>query len=309
VPVNFAHPLWLVIGLVVAVAFVALARVAARRGAEAALAYSNLDFFERATRRRVDPALLLALACAAGIAMLGAALAGPRFTALVPVQGGAVVICVDTSGSMRATDVTPSRSEAAAAAVRAFVDGVPDGTRLGIVAFSSGAGVVQPLSDDKDVVRDAIPRIPPPNGGTAIGDALAAAARSLPPTGRRAIVLVTDGVNNVGGDPLAAARAIGAAGIEIDTVGIGTSDSGQLIPGTAQEATIDEDALRTIAGSARGAYARANDAGSLRGHLAALANSTTREKKRIDATLPLALAGGLVVIFALAGGMLAGRFP
>ena len=227
----------------------------------------------------------------------------------MPVRGGAVVLCVDTSGSMRATDVAPSRADAAAAAVRAFVDGVPDGTRLGIVAFASGAGVVQPLADDKDALRDAIGRIPPPNGGTAIGDALATAARLLPPTGRRAIVLITDGVNNLGTDPLAAAREIGAAGIEIDTVGIGTSGSGQLIPGTAQEATIDEDALRTIAGSARGAYARANDAEGLRGRLAALANSTTREKKRIDAALPLALGGGLVVVLALAGGMLAGRFP
>ncbi len=306
---TFAHPLWLVVGILVAVAFLAVAHVGARRGAESALAYSNLDFFERATRRRIDPALVLALACAAGIAAFGAALAGPRFVASVPVRGGAVVLCVDTSGSMRATDVAPSRADAAAAAVRAFVDGVPDGTRLGIVAFASGAGVVQPLADDKDALRDAIGRIPPPNGGTAIGDALAAAARQLPPTGRRAIVLITDGVNNLGTDPLAAAREIGAAGIEIDTVGIGTSGSGQLIPGTAQEATIDEDALRTIAGSARGAYARANDADALRGRLAALANSTTREKKRIDASLPLALGGGLVVVLALAGGMLAGRFP
>ena len=306
---SFAHPLWLVLGLVVAVAFLALARAASRRGAASALAYSNLAFFERATRRRFDPALPLMLACAAGIALLGTALAGPRFVASLPVRGGAVVLCVDTSGSMRATDVAPSRAEAAAAAVRAFVDGVPDGTRLGIVAFASGAGVVQPPSDDKDAVRDAIGRIPPPNGGTAIGDALAAAARQLPPAGRRAIVLITDGVNNLGGDPLAAARQIGAAGIEIDTVGIGTSDSGQLIPGTAQEATIDEDALRAVASSARGAYARANDAASLRGRLAALANSTTREKKRIDATLPLALTGGLVAVLALAAGMLAGRFP
>jgi Ca-activated chloride channel family protein len=306
---SFAHPVWLVVGIVVAVAFLMLARTASRRGAAAALAYSNLEFFERATRRRFDPALVLALACAAGIGLLGTALAGPRFVATVPVRGGAVVICVDTSGSMRATDVAPSRSEAAANAVRAFVDGVPDGTRLGIVAFSSGAGVVQPLNDDKDALRDAIARIPPPNGGTAIGDALGTAARLLPASGRRAIVLVTDGVNNLGSDPLAVAREIGAAGVEIDTVGIGTNDSGQLIPGTAQEASIDEDALRTIATSARGAYARANDAATLRGRLAALANSTTREKKRIDATLPVALTGGLVAILALAGGMLAGRFP
>ncbi|MDB5069341.1 MAG: von Willebrand factor type [Candidatus Eremiobacteraeota bacterium] len=306
---TFVHPLWLIAGIALAAAFLWAAHVASRRATASALAYSNLSFFESATKSRFDPALVLALACAGGIFALGAALAGPRFIASVPIRGGAVVICVDTSGSMRATDVDPTRAAAAAAAVRAFVDGVPDGTRLGIVAFSSGAGVVQPLTDDKDALRDAIGRIPPPNGGTAIGDALATAARQLPASGRRAIVLVTDGVNNLGVDPQGVAQQIGANGIEIDTVGIGTNDSGQLVPGTDQAATIDEDALRQIASAARGVYARANDAGTLRAHLAALANSTTRERKRIDASLPLALVGGVVLVLALGGGMLAGRFP
>ena len=306
---SFAHPVWLVLGVVLAAAFLWVAHVAARRAAASALAYSDLAFFESATKQRIDPALALALASAAAIVALGAALAGPRLVVNVPVRGGAIVLCVDTSGSMRATDVDPTRAAAAAAAVRAFVDGVPDGTRLGIVAFSSGAGLVQPLTDDKDAVREAIGRIPPPNGGTAIGDALATAARALPPSGKRAIVLITDGVNNLGTDPLAVAQQIGSNGIEIDTIGIGTNDSGQLVPGTDIAASIDEDALRQIASSGRGAYARANDAGSLRSHLAALANSTTMEKKRVDASLPFALAGGIVLVLAIAGGMLAGRFP
>jgi Ca-activated chloride channel family protein len=306
--VTFAHPFWLVVGVVLAIAFLGLARLAARRAAKAALAYSNLEFFAHAPRPRFDPALPLALACALGIAILGAALAGPRFVAAVPVRG-AVVLCVDTSGSMRSTDVSPTRSAAAAAAVRAFIDAVPSGTRIGIVAFSSGAGVVAPLNEDKDTVRAAIAQIPPPNGGTAIGDALAAAARTLPPKGRRAIVLITDGVNNLGADPVSVAQQAGAAGIEINTVGIGTNDSGQLVPGTIEPASIDEQALRSIAHLGHGGYARANDAESLRGRLAALAATTTREQRRIDASLPLALAGGVIVILALGGGMLVGRFP
>jgi Ca-activated chloride channel homolog len=306
---TFAHPLWFLAGLLVAAAFLWSAHAASKRAAASALAYSDLAFFESATKQRIDPALLIALACAAALLAFGAALAGPRVVASVPVRGGAIVLCVDTSGSMRATDVSPTRADAAAAAVRAFVDGVPDGTRLGIVAFSSGAGVVQPLTDDKDAVRDAIGRIPPPNGGTAIGDALAAAARALPKSGRRAIVLITDGVNNLGVDPQTVAQQIGNDGIEIDTVGIGTNDSGQFVPGTDVAATIDEEALRQLASVAHGAYARANDAGTLRAHLAALANSTTTEKKRIDASFPFAITGGLIVVIAAGAGMLAGRFP
>ncbi len=304
---SLAHPLWLAAGVVVACVFLALAHLAARRARADALAYSNLAFFETASRARFDPALAVALACAGGLVTLGASLAGLSVVANLPAHG-AVVLCVDTSGSMRAADVTPSRAAAAAAAVRAFVDGVPDGTRLGIIGFASAAGVVQPLSTDKETLRDAIERIPPPNGGTAIGDALSAATRLLPSSGRRAIVLITDGVNNLGANPLEVARAIGTLEIEIDTVGIGTN-LGAFVPGTAKEASIDEDALRAIAGLARGAYARADDAATLRGRLATLAASTTRASRRVDLSFPLALAGGLVVVFALAGGMLAGRFP
>ncbi len=305
---TIAHPLALVVGLVVAVAFLLLGRRALRAADASALAYSELAFFERAARQRIDPAHVLTAMTALGIVVLASAFAGVRVVTSVPV-GGAVVLCVDTSGSMRSTDVTPSRSAAAAAAARDFIDGAADGTRIGIVAFSSAAGVVVPLSSDRDAVRQAVGQIPPPNGGTAIGDALVAAARMMPPSGHRAIVLVTDGVNNLGVDPLTAARQIGASGIEIDTVGIGTNDSGQFVPGTAEPATIDEEELRAVAGSAGGAYARTNDSGSLRARLAALSKSTTTERRRIDASLPLAVAGGVLVMLALGGALVAGRFP
>jgi Ca-activated chloride channel family protein len=193
--------------------------------------------------------------------------------------------------------------------VRAFIDAAPAATRVGIVAFAGAAGVVAAPTTDKDELRAAVGEIPPPNGGTAIGDALATAARQLPAGGRRAIVLITDGVNNAGADPAAVAPQLGAAGIEIDTVGIGTNGSGRLIPGTNEEAALDEDALRQIAAGAHGAYARADDAGTLRSRLAALAHSTTREARRIDLSLPLALAAGFILAATVAGGMLAGRFP
>jgi Ca-activated chloride channel family protein len=222
---------------------------------------------------------------------------------------GVIVICVDTSGSMRATDVEPSRAVAAAQAVRAFVDAAPDGTEIGLVAFAGSADVVAAPSADRDEVRDAIARIPPPNGGTAIGDALAAAAGQLPAEGRRSIVLITDGVNNAGADPLGVAATIARGGIEIDTIGIGTNDSGQLIPGTGEAAAIDEDALRQIAADGNGVFARVDDAGELRARLASLAQSTTHESRRVDLALPVALTALVVLALAAGGGMLAGRFP
>jgi len=150
--------------------------------------------------------------------------------------------------------------------------------------------------------------LPEPNGGTAIGDALAAAAHLLPPGGRRAIVLVTDGVNNTGSDPLAVAAQIGAQGLSIFTIGIGTN-SGQLIPGTDQDAEIDEDALRSIAASGNGTYARVSDAGALQARLGALARSTIDERRRVDLTVPSAIAAGVLAFGAAVGALALGRFP
>ena len=115
-------------------------------------------------------------------------------------------------------------------------------------------------------------------------------------------MLITDGVNNSGADPLAVAPQLGANGVEIDTIGIGTNDSGQLIPGTGEEASLDEEALREIAHDAHGTYARAADAGSLRGRLDALAQTTTREQKKVDLALPFAVVAGAILLAAVAAG-------
>jgi Ca-activated chloride channel family protein len=186
---------------------------------------------------------------------------------------------------------------------------VPDGTRLGLVAFSAGAVALGALTDDRDAARDALGRMPEPNGGTAIGDALAAAARLLPGAGRRAIVLVTDGVNNAGSDPLAVAAALGAQGIAIFTVGIGTNGSGLVIPGTSEDAELDEDSLRAIARSGNGSYGRVGDAGALRERLAALARTSISERRRVDLTVPCTLAAGVLAFGAAFGSLALGRFP
>jgi Ca-activated chloride channel family protein len=306
---TFVRPLTLVLTVVVVAGLVFALRWLDRRRSSDAIAYSNLAFLETATAARFPWAAVAAGAWALAAACLGVALAGPHLIAPVSVRDGAVALCIDTSGSMSATDVQPTRAEAALRAAREFIDSVPDGTRISIVAFATSAIVVIAASDDKDAVRDALTRIPPPNGGTAIGDALAVAARSLPPVRHRTIVLVTDGVNNAGTDPLAVAPEIGATGTTIDTVGIGTSGSGLLIPGTAEEADLDEAALRSVAQAAHGTYVRVADADALTQRLSAIARDSTVERRRIDASFPLAIAGGVIMVFATLGAFGLGRFP
>jgi Ca-activated chloride channel family protein len=306
---TFAQPGWLIAAVAFPLAAILILRAASRRRGNETLAYSDLPFLIAATGTRVRWERVFGGAAAFALALAGLALAGPRVTLPVPVRDGAVALCIDTSGSMSATDVQPTRAEAAVAASRAFVDALPPGTQVAILAFASSAAVIFPPSDDRSAAAAALETLPPPNGGTAIGDCLLLAARSLPPLRKRAIVLVTDGVNNSGNDPVDAARRIAADRISIYTIGIGTANSGQLIPGTSEEADLDEETLRTIADLGGGAYARANDAASLRAHLGDFARSATFERRPVDLAFPLAL----IAAFALAatGGTAyaVGRFP
>lgn len=306
---SFAHPPVLLAALAAFAALAVLYRVVERRRHAQALAYSNIAFALEALQPARWPAIALLTTFLAGTAALLVALAGPHFVTRVPVKDGIVIVCIDTSGSMRARDVDPTRSGAARAAAETFVDAVPDGTRVGIVTFATGASLILEPTAERDAVRAALDRIPPPEGATAIGDALTLAAGQMPATGRRIVVVLTDGVNNRGQDPLVASRAIGARGITIETVGIGTSGSGAIIPGTSDVAEIDADALRAMAENGRGRYVEARDAGEIRGAFRDIALGTVWEKKRVDGSFPVALGGGVLLLATLLGGLAAGRFP
>jgi Ca-activated chloride channel family protein len=306
--VSFAHPGYVGLAIVAALVFALLYRLADRRRMRQTIAYSHLPFLMAATSQRRWPhrALYAAWIAAVGLAVL--ALSGPHVRAAVPSLGGSVVLCVDTSGSMNAADVSPTRAQAALAAMRAFIDQAPAQTAIGIISFASDAQVLTQPSRDRDQVQQALDAIPPPNGATAIGDAVALAQRVLPRTGSRAVVLITDGENNAGTDPMQAARALGAAHIPLYTIGIGTN-SGALIPGTLQTAGIEEEALRAYAATTGGAYSRADDAVQLREALARLGRSTSLTHANVDISLPVALAGGALMVLTFLSGMIAGRYP
>ena len=305
---SFDRPVWLAFGVVAAIAFAVLYDRLQRRTTARDLAYSNVEFFAASVRPRtwIPRALHVLWILAVAAALL--ALAGPQLTLPIPARDGQVFMCIDTSGSMASTDVSPTRAEAAKEAARAFIAETPPGTKIGVIAFSGQAGVVQPLSADHRQVASALDDVPQPEGATAIGDALKLAAENFPATGHRVVILITDGVNNAGTDPLEIAQWLGAHHIPVYTVGIGTQNGG-IIPGTGDEATIDEDALRAYASASGGAYARAEDAGQLRDALARLGRITTIERKTIDASLPFAIAGALGMLVAFLTGFGLGRYP
>lgn len=305
---SFRHPELLAVAALAALLFALAFWLLQRRRIQGTLRYSNLAFLIAAAQPRVWPHRALGAAWALAVALVAIAAAQPHVRAWVPVRGGSAVLCVDTSGSMAAADVAPTRADAALAALRAFIRQSPAGTAIGLVSFAGDAQAIAAPTRDRDQLQAALAAIPAPNGATAIGDALSLALRILPKSGHRVVVLITDGENNAGSDPMQAARLLAARHVKLYTIGIGTN-AGALIPGTLQAAGIDEQALRAYASVTGGAYSRAGDASELREALAALGRSTSFERKTVDVSLAAALAGAIVMAVTFLAGLAAGRYP
>jgi Ca-activated chloride channel family protein len=243
--VTFERPLLLLTLLVVPLA-VALYVLAERRRMRYAIRFTNLDVLSSVMsgryRRRFVPLALFLLALAA----LCIGMARPRHTTLVPRDRATVILVIDVSRSMEAKDVKPNRIGAAAAAVRTFLGRVPDRLQVGLIAFAGDPAVAAPPTTNHDLVRKSLETIEwfPSFGGTAIGDALAAAvklgqqavggesgnlasATTAPPEtethGLVSILFLSDGAQTRGDlEPLEGADLAKAAGIPVYTVALGT---------------------------------------------------------------------------------------
>jgi Ca-activated chloride channel family protein len=172
--------------------------------------------------RRHLPILLAALA----LVVLLLALARPERTVAVPAEQARIVMVTDTSGSMQATDVQPTRLRAVQRAADDFLDQVPRKVRVGAVVFDHRAQLAQTPTLDRAAVRQVIDTMQP-HGGTATGDAMQVALDALKgrpgerhPPG--AIVLLSDGKVTSGRDPLVVAQAAKRQQIPVYTVALGT---------------------------------------------------------------------------------------
>jgi Ca-activated chloride channel family protein len=272
--VTFAWPLAL-LGLLVLPLLVLLESWARRRKPRYAVAFSNLGVLRGVAvrtpnwRRRVRLALLLLAAAA-----LVFGLARPRVPITVAKRDGTVILALDTSGSMVSTDVSPSRLGAATSAAKSFVDGLPPNFQVGLVPFSSSAQVAVAPTTDRSQIHNALNGLQA-NGGTAIGDAiqLSLGLQGTGPTGAakgkgKEILLLSDGSNNSGMDPMAAASEAKAQGVRVDTIAFGTPDGtvnlGPL-SGGVQRVPPDPATLRDVAHATGGTFFAAADEQSLKG--------------------------------------------
>jgi Ca-activated chloride channel family protein len=314
---SFGAPLVLLaLVLVPALVFWYVRHQATRRRAAAAFAAPALLASVAPRRpgfRRHAPMLAFALA----LAILIVAAAKPERTVAVPVERASIMLVTDVSGSMQATDVKPSRLVAARRAARAFVEDVPREVNVGVLAFNGRPRVLQSPTAERADVFAALARLQP-SGGTATGEAIESAVRTLrtptarggkPPPG--AIVLISDGASVKGKDPVEAATEARRAKIPVYTVALGTPGGTIEVPrpggagGTeTRRVPPDPESLAQVARASGGDTFAADDAGELERVYERLGSQLTTEKQKRQMTAGFA-GGALVLLLAGAGMSLA----
>jgi Ca-activated chloride channel homolog len=291
-------------------------------------------------RRRI-PLWLFAV----GLVVLSVGAARPQASVPVASDSSSIMLTMDVSSSMCSTDVDPNRITAAENAARDFVKAQKDGTRIGLVAFSGIAALVVPPTTDKDQLLAAIGTLRT-SRGTAIGlgiltslDAIADINPDVQHTGvdlpegsgtgdggyePDTIVVLTDGANTQGVDPVTAAKQAAARRVRIYTIGFGTTQPAPFVcsadqlggggfggggfggprggfggGGGARAQDIDEETLTQVATTTGGKYFAAQDAKQLSDVLLHLPNAIVLQRKHVEISVWFALAGALFILVAV----------
>ena len=295
---SFQAPLFLLALLAIPLALAALA-LARRRPDRYVVRFPATATLGAVLPRsgRVRRALPTALLCLA-LAALALALARPEATVAVPNERASVVLVTDTSGSMNAGDVSPTRLAAAQNAASRFLDRVPKSLQTGLVAYADGPTTVVRPTQDHEEVKTTLNALTA-DGGTATGDALDAALTALgkrdsksPPA---AIVLLSDGASKTGQDPAEVARQAKALGVPIYTVALGTADGVVQQGGQVLSVAPDPEALAEVAQISGGRAFAAEDSDALDQVYETLGSriGTKKEKKEISAGFA---AAGLLLL-------------
>ena len=325
--------LWL---LLIVPALVAAYFFLLRRKKEAALRYASLSMVKEALgarqrfRRHIPPLLFLV-----ALIVMIVGIARPAAVITLPSQQRTIILAMDVSGSMRATDVRPNRISAAQAAAKAFVAEQPSNVRIGVVSFAGTASVVQMPTQNREDIVAAIDRFQLqrataigsgiivslatifPNAGIDVSSLIYGrdAPRGVPldqpgkaenpaftpvPPGSytsAAIILLTDGQRTTGPDSLESARMAADRGVRVFTVGFGTK-SGENIgfEGWSMRVRLDEETLKAIAKMTHGEYFYAGSATDLKKVYESLNARLVLEKKDMEISALFSAAAALAAL-------------
>lgn len=298
---GFSHPLWLLALLGLPVLYALYKQATARRKTEA-MAFSRLDLVKKAAGRPSRRPLTLFLLTLLAIGLIVVGLAGPHIPLEGTHEGVNVVLALDTSGSMAATDYPPNRLEAAKSAAEQLLSGLEPEDYAGVVTFEAGAMSAAYLSPEHERVIAKLMAIRLKDGPTALGDGLALAVDMADaiPNRKKVVVLLSDGVNNAGViSPTEAAAFAVEREVRVYTIGLGSTGAvriGTGADGTAQYADLDEAALKEIAEETGGAYFRSVDGATLKEIYAALPGEIKREPEETGIEAAFSVAAVLVLL-------------
>jgi Ca-activated chloride channel homolog len=317
---RFTSPAWFLLFVVIAglvAGYVVVQRMRRRR----VMRFTNLELLEKVapkkpSRLRHLPAIVLVGA----LMLLTTAMAGPTAEQRVPRNRATVLLVIDVSLSMQATDVKPTRIHAAQESAKSFTQGLTPGINLGLISFAGTATVLVGPTTDRLPVSNAIDNLKLAQS-TATGEAIFAALQSIdgfsqvvggaqgPPPAR--IVLMSDGKQTIptqnADDPrgaFTAARAAAEKKIPISTISFGTENGEVTIDGKTQMVPVDDESMREIASLSGGEFYKAATAEQLRAVYDTLGEQIGYEIKDADASRPWLMLGTLAALLAASSALI-----
>src|SRR6188472_1577105 len=319
---GFEH-VWFFLFLLVVLGIVALYVIVSLARQRRMLRFANMELLEsvapkRPSRWRHLPAILLVLS----LLLLTVAMAGPTHDVRIPRNRAVVMLVIDVSQSMRATDVSPNRMAAAQEAAKQFADQLTPGINLGLIAYAGTATVLVAPTTNRDPTKAAIDKLQLADR-TATGEGIFTALQAIatvgavigggdePPPAR--IVLMSDGKETVPSNPdnpkgaYTAARTAKDQGVPISTVSFGTPYGYVEINDQRQPVPVDDGMLKKIAQLSNGNSYSASSLEQLKEVFTSLQQQIGYETIKGDASAGWLRLGALILALAALAAMLLNR--
>ncbi|MGB5149941.1 MAG: VWA domain-containing protein [Mycobacterium sp.] len=319
---GFEHK-WYFLFLLVVLGLVGLYVVVQMARQKRILRFANMDLLEKVapkqpTRWRHLPAILLVSA----LLLLTVAMAGPTNDVRIPRNRAVVMLVIDVSQSMRATDVAPSRLVAAQEAAKQFADQLTPGINLGLIAYAGTATVLVSPTTNREATKNGIDKLQLADR-TATGEGIFTALQAIatvgavigggdePPPAR--IVLMSDGKETVPSNPdnpkgaFTAARTAKDQGVPISTVSFGTPYGYVEINDQRQPVPVDDEMLKKIADLSGGEAFTASSLEQLKEVFSSLQQQIGYETIKGDASVGWLRLGALVLALAALAALLINR--
>ena len=323
---NFAHP-WFFLFLLFVAGLVALYVITQRARQKRILRFANMELLESVAPQRPNRwRHLSAMLLIGSMVLLTIAMAGPQNDVRIPRNRAVVLLAIDVSQSMRATDIEPSRLAAAQVAAKQFADQLTPGINLGLIAYAGTATVLVSPTTNREATKIAIDKLQLADR-TATGEAIFTALQAIatvgavigggedgPPPAR--IVLMSDGKETVPSNPdnpkgaFTAARTAKDQGVPISTVTFGTPYGYVEINDQRQPVPVDDETLEKIAELSDGNAYSASTLEQLKEVFTSLQDQIGYETVKGDASVGwLRLGALLLALSALAALLLNRRLP